>query len=248
MQENGVTPNSKRLLWAGFMAILAAGVGFSIRSGILADWGSQYGFTQTDLGAITGGGLTGFGVIILLGALIADKIGYGRLMIFAFIMHFISAVLTLAATPIYNSMVGSNPTGAKDAAYQCLYWGMFLFAIGNGTCEAVVNPLVATLFPKNRTHYLNILHAGWPAGLVAGGLASFAMVGKVRWEIQISLFLIPVLLYGIMCIGQRFPKSEASVAGVSFGRMLAEFAAPLLLLLLFIHALLGYVELGTDSW
>jgi MFS family permease len=230
------------------MAILAAGVGFSIRSGILADWGSQYGFTQTDLGAITGGGLTGFGVIILLGALIADKIGYGRLMIFAFIMHFISAVLTLAATPIYNSMVASNPTGAKDAAYQCLYWGMFLFAIGNGTCEAVVNPLVATLFPKNRTHFLNILHAGWPAGLVAGGLASYFMVGKVRWEIQMCLFLFPVLMYGIMCIGQSFPKSEASVAGITFGRMLAEFAAPVLLLLLFIHALLGYVELGTDSW
>jgi MFS family permease len=248
MNENGDSPHAKRLLWAGFMAILAAGVGFSIRGGILSDWGTQFGFTQSDLGNITGGGLTGFGVIILLGALIADKIGYGKLMIFAFIMHFLSAVLTLAATPIYNSMHASNPSGAKDAAYQCLFWGMFLFAIGNGTCEAVVNPLVATLFPKNRTHYLNILHAGWPAGLVAGGLASFALVGKVRWEIQISLFLIPVLFYGIMCVGQHFPKSEASVAGVSFGQMLAEFAAPLLLLLLVVHALLGYVELGTDSW
>src|SRR6185369_13630110 len=50
------------------------------------------------------------------------------------------------------------------------------------------------------------------------------------------------------CVGQHFPKSEASVAGVTFGQMLAEFAAPVLLLLLFIHALLGYVELGTDSW
>ncbi|HTG44104.1 MAG TPA: MFS transporter, partial [Verrucomicrobiae bacterium] len=248
MNDNGGSPHAKRLLWAGFMAILAAGVGFSIRGGILSDWGTQFGFTQSDLGNITGGGLTGFGVIILLGALIADKVGYGKLMIFAFIMHFLSAVLTLAATPIFNSMQASNPTGAKDAAYQCLFWGMFLFAIGNGMCEAVVNPLVATLFPKNRTHYLNILHAGWPAGLVAGGLASFFLVGKVRWEVQMSLFLLPVLFYGIMCVGQRFPKSEASVAGVSFGQMLAEFAAPLLLLLLFIHALLGYVELGTDSW
>jgi MFS family permease len=248
MNDTATAPHAKRLLWAGFMAILAAGVGFSIRGGILSDWGTQFGFTQSDLGNITGGGLTGFGVIILLGALIADKVGYGKLMIFAFIMHFLSAVLTLAATPIFNSMHDSNPTGAKDAAYQCLFWGMFLFAIGNGMCEAVVNPLVATLFPKNRTHYLNILHAGWPAGLVAGGLASFFLVGKVRWEVQMSLFLLPVLFYGLMCIGQRFPKSEASVAGVSFGQMLAEFAAPMLLLLLFIHALLGYVELGTDSW
>src|SRR4051795_12376146 len=101
--ENGIAPNAKRLLLAGFMAILAAGVGFSIRGGILGDWGTQFGFTQTDLGNITGGGLTGFGVIILLGALIADRVGYGKLMIFAFVMHFASAVLTLAASPLCNS-------------------------------------------------------------------------------------------------------------------------------------------------
>src|SRR3954466_4754867 len=85
----GDAPNAHRLLWAGFMAILAAGVGFSIRGGILGDWGTQFGFTQTELGQITGGGLVGFGVIILLGALIADTVGYGKLMIFAFLMHFL---------------------------------------------------------------------------------------------------------------------------------------------------------------
>jgi len=246
--ETGTAPNSNRLLWAGFMAILASGVGFSIRGGILGDWGTQFGFTQTDLGNITGGGLTGFGVIILLCALVADRVGYGKLMIFAFVMHLASAVLTLAATPLYNSMVATDPAGAKAAAYQCLFWGMFLFAIGNGTAEGVVNPLVASLFPKNKTHYLNILHAGWPAGLVAGGLVSFAMVGQVRWEIQMSLFIIPVLAYGLMFLGQNFPRSEASRHGITFGEMLSEFAAPLLLLLLVIHAMLGYVELGTDSW
>jgi MFS family permease len=239
--NEGAAPNAQRLLWAGFMAILAAGVGFSIRAGILNDWGTQFGFTQTELGQITGGGLVGFGIVILIGALLADAIGYGKLMILAFLCHFLSAALTLAATPLFAS-------GGKGAAYQCLYWGMFLFAIGNGIAEAVVNPLVATLFPKNKTHYLNILHAGWPAGLIVGGLASYFMAGKVKWEIQMSLFLLPVVLYGLMCLGQKFPKSEASVHGVSFGEMLAEFAAPLLLLLLFIHALVGYVELGTDSW
>src|ERR1700743_181667 len=182
--SNGIAPNAKRILWAGFMAILAEGVGFAVRGGILGDWAKQFGFTLTDLGLITGGGLTGFGIIILISAVLADWIGYGRLMIAAFIAHTSSAVLTLAATPIYHSMVASNPEGAKHAAFLCLFWGMFIFAIGNGICEAVANPLVATLFPKNRTHYLNILHAGWPAGLVLGGLISLAMVGKVRWEIQ----------------------------------------------------------------
>jgi MFS family permease len=246
--QEGIAPNAKRLLFAGFTAILAAGVGFGVRSGILGDWGSQFGFTQSDLGGITGGGLFGFGVIILAGALIADKIGYGKLLITAFIIHFLSAVITLAATPVYNAMKDSNPAGAHTAVYWLLYIGMFLFAIGNGLCEAVVNPLVATLFPKNKSHFLNILHAGWPAGLVLGGLSSALLAGKVRWEVQMSLFLIPVVIYGAMCFGQHFPKSEASAKGVSYGQMLAQFAAPLLLVLLFIHALLGYVELGTDSW
>src|SRR5262245_1391249 len=221
-----IAANAKRLLWAGFMAILAAGVGFSIRGGILGDWGTQFGFTQSDLGTITGGGLTGFGLIILVGALIADKVGYGKLMIFAFLMHFLSAVITLAATPIYNSMVATDPAGAKHAAYLCLFWGMFMFAVGNGTAEAVVNPLVAALFPKNRTHYLNILHAGWPGGLIAGGLASYFMNGgsilgyvpfpdKVQWVIQMSMFLVPTLLYGLLILGQTFPLSEASQAGTS---------------------------------
>ncbi|HEX3799167.1 MAG TPA: MFS transporter [Verrucomicrobiae bacterium] len=294
---NGITPNAKRILWAGFMAILAEGVGFGVRGGILGDWGKQFGFTLSDLGEITGGGLTGFGIIILFSALIADWIGYGRLMIFAFIMHTLSAVVTLAASPIYASMVHSNPDGARFAAKMCLFWGMFIFAIGNGVCEAVANPLVATLFPKNRTHYLNILHAGWPAGLVIGGLISFFLAGKVRWEIQMSLFLLPVLVYGFMCLGQRFPKSEASVHGVPlserigevgmlgtfvlmlvvsvwFRQLCAQFGlqpfigvvaagviwlgisavmkfklGPILFaILLALHALLGYVELGTDSW
>src|SRR3954447_23481032 len=219
-------PNAKRLLWAGFMAIMASGVGFSIRAGILGQWAEQYGFTQTELGAITGGGLTGFGIIILLSALIADKIGYGTLMVTAFGMHLASAALTLATGAAFAS-------GGKPAAFQCLFWGMFLFAVGNGICEAVVNPLVATLFPSQRTHYLNILHAGWPGGLIVGGLISIAFTGEsifgwkpleraLPWQYQISFFLIPVALYGVMLLGQRFPKSEASQQGVSYRNMLRE--------------------------
>lgn len=289
---NGHAPNAQRLLWAGFMAILAAGVGFSIRAGILGQWAEQYGFTQTELGAITGGGLTGFGIIILLSSLIADRIGFGPLMFAAFVMHLVSAGLTLATGAAFAA-------GGKPLAFQCLFWGMFLFAIGNGIAEAVVNPLVATLFPRNKTHYLNILHAGWPGGLIVGGLASYFMAGgagtkPVAWQVQISLFLVPVVLYGLMMLGQRFPKSEASSSGVSFKDMLGElglvgaaviccllalffksdlglpplvaagaatallavfgattgfrFGHVLLAFLLLIHALVGYVELGTDSW
>lgn len=120
------------------MAILAAGVGYSVRGGILGQWATQFGFTMTELGTITGGGLTGFGIVIILSSLIADKVGYGKLMILAFILHLISAGLTLGAPMAFAS-------GGKSAAYNCLFWGMFIFAVGNGLCEAVVNPLTATL-------------------------------------------------------------------------------------------------------
>ena len=250
--QYAVAPNAHRLLWAGFMAILAAGVGFSVRGGILGQWAEDFGFTMTELGTITGGGLTGFGIVIIITSLFADAIGYGKLMTTAFILHFISAVITLAAPYAFEA-------GGKDAAFQCLFWGMFIFAVGNGVCEAVVNPLTATLFPKNKTHYLNILHAGWPAGLVIGGLASAFMAASVDaegnvvkaavdWKIQMSLFLVPVIMYGAMLLGQKFPKSEAASAGVTMGEMLMSIVAPLFFVLLFLHALVGYVELGTDSW
>ena len=247
-----LAPNAYRLLWAGFMAILAAGVGFSVRGGILVQWANQFGFTMTELGTITGGGLTGGGIVILLSSLVADKFGYGKLMITAFLLHLASGLLTLAAPAAFEF-------GGKPAAFNCLFWGMFIFAVGNGLCEAVVNPLTATLFPKNKTHYLNILHAGWPAGLVLGGLASFFMAGQtdeggtilvppVDWKIQMSLFLIPVVFYGGMLLGQRFPKSEAESAGVTLAEMIGTVFTPLMIVLLILHAMVGYVELGTDSW
>src|SRR6516165_929536 len=90
--------NDKRLFWASFLTLIAAGVGFSIRGAILGDWGKQFGFTQGELGGITGGGLIGFGITIIALSFVADWLGYGRLMVLAFLLHTLSAVVTLAAT------------------------------------------------------------------------------------------------------------------------------------------------------
>lgn len=205
------SPHAMRLLWAGFMAILAAGVGFAIRGGIFDNWGKEFNFTATQLGTIGGAGFNGFCFGIIIGGLIVDKIGYGKLVLAAFGFHIISAFVTFGASTPAN-------------AYDFLYWGMFIFAFANGTLEAVANPLVATLFPQNRTHYLNILHASWPAGLVLGSVAGWILDDKMElsWKIQLSLYLIPVALYGLMFFGQKFPKSEAAATGASFGSMLKD--------------------------
>jgi MFS family permease len=236
--------NNRILFWASFFTLIAAGIGFSVRGFILKDWGNQFGFTQSELGGITGGGLVGFGVAIIFFSFLADRFGYGKLMLIAFVLHASSAVVTFAATPIYG-MYG------KEGAFWCLYVGMWLFALGNGTCEAVINPLTATLFPKNKTHWLNILHAGWPGGLILGaiiGLVFGQIDTPIRWEIKLGIFLVPVLLYGFLMFNRPFPRSEASASGVSTGTMIASLFAPILIFLFLMHALVGYVELGTDSW
>ncbi len=136
--QTDVVPNASRLLWAGFMAILAAGVGFALRNGILDNWGKDFNFTSTQLGEIGGAGFSGFCFGIIIGGVIVDKIGYGKLVVVALLGHILSAFVTFAASTPEN-------------AYNFLYWGMFIFAYANGTLEAVANPLVATVFPKNRT-------------------------------------------------------------------------------------------------
>ncbi|MCZ6675485.1 MAG: MFS transporter [Verrucomicrobia bacterium] len=211
--DTGTAPNARRLLWAGFLAILAAGIGFGVRGGILANWGADFGFTGAQLGAIGGAGFTGFCFGIIIGGLIVDKIGYGKLVLAAFVFHVLSAFITFAATK----------GQAQETAYMFLYIGTFVFALANGTLEAVANPLVATLFPNNRTHYLNILHASWPAGLIVGGLIGWTLgAGDVNWKIQLGLFLIPTVLYGIAFMGQSFPKSEAATKGLKVGDMMNE--------------------------
>jgi MFS family permease len=241
--------NEKFLFWASFLTLIAAGMGFAIRGDILADWGREFGFTQTELGEITGWGLAGFGVTIIFFSFFADLVGYGPLMIIAFLLHVLTVALTLAAPYAFNHFP-EDPAAGKLWAFRCLFYGQLAFSLANGTCEAVINPLTATLFPNNKTHWLNILHAGWPGGLVLGAAVEwvFARAGVKSWEVRWAIILAPMLLYGLMMVGRRFPKSEAKTSGVSVATMAKTLLAPLLIFLFLIHAMIGYVELGTDSW
>src|SRR5580765_3514282 len=239
VSNEAIVPNAKRLLFAGFMAILAAGIGFGIRGGILANWGADFGFTGQQLGDINGAGFTGFCFGIIISGVICDKVGYGKLVIAAFTLHVLSALVTFAAAPGQDQMV----------AYRLLYWGTFIFAVANGTLEAVANPLVATLFPNNRTHFLNILHASWPAGLVLGGFVGWGLGEglKWHWKAQLALFLVPTALYGLMFLGQHMPKSEASQKGLSFGEMFKDVGILGALVVCFLLALFFSGALGLST-
>ena len=205
---------ARRLFLGCFMAMIATAFGFAVRGGVLKDWGVQFHLTEEQKGIIGGVGLYPFAISIILFSLIIDRIGYGTAMVFAFVGHLISAVLTIFAPN-----------------FGVLYLATFIYALSNGTVEAVINPVVATLYKDNKTHWLNVLHAGWPGGLALGGLLAIgvAAIGdKLQlpghiWQWKMVVLLIPILLYGFLLFGRRFPVQERVQAGVSYRDMLAEF-------------------------
>ncbi len=210
--SEGSTPNAKRLLFAGFMAILAAGIGFALRNGLTGEWKTLFRFTDGQVGLIGGAGFSGFCFGIIFGGIVVDKIGYGKLVTAAFALHVLSAIVTLSPAPNVS----------QATAFNLLFCGSFIFALANGTLEAVANPLIATVFPKNRTHYLNILHASWPAGMILGALVTLFLGDALPWKAKLGLYLIPTAIYGFLFFGQKFPKSEASSKGLSLGQMMKD--------------------------
>jgi len=120
---------------------------------------------------------------------------------------------------------GASPeavAAGKHAGYWMLYAGNLIFALGNGTVEAVINPVVATMFSRDKTKWLNVLHAGWPGGLVLAGLLAIGM-GSIGWQWKVAMIFLPVLVYGGMMLACKFPLNERVAAGSSYRDMLAEF-------------------------
>jgi MFS family permease len=218
------TSNDRKLFWACWIALIATAFGFIIRGSLLDTWGEQFGLNAVEKGQISGVGVWPFAVSIILFSLFIDKIGYGRAMVFAFVAHITYAIVVICA-PLFLAKAGASPdavVAGKQAGYWMLYFGNFIFALGNGTVEAVVNPVVATMFSRDKTKWLNILHAGWPGGLVLAGLLTIAL-GNVGWQWKIALIFLPALAYGALMLSCKFPVNERVAAGSSYSEMLAEF-------------------------
>lgn len=197
-----------KLFYACFVAMITTAFGFILRALILDDLGQSFGLTETQKGEIAGVGLWPFAISIVLFSLIIDKIGYKTAMIFAIICHISSAFITIFAT-----------------GYWMLYVGTFIVALGNGTVEAVTNPVVATMFPKQKVKWLSILHAGWAGGLVLGGVMALLLGANTPWPYKIALILLPTAVYAIMMIARKFPLNERVQAGISYKEMLQEVGA-----------------------
>src|SRR6185312_14590834 len=146
-----------------------------------------------------------------------------------------------------------------STSYWVLWFSTFLVGSGNGLVEIAINPLATTLFPREKTHYLNVLHAWWPGGLIMSGLlASFVITpemlsgvdlhGFKLWQVKMALLLVPLLIYGLMCLGQQFPETERVQHNVSTGEMFLQVLRPMFLLWAFCMLLTASTELGPNQW
>lgn len=199
--------HQKRLFWGCFVRLIATAFGFVIRGMLMPEWGTEFNLSSSRGWPDSRRGLLALRAGIVFFSLIIDRIGYGTAMAFAFLCHSVSTVITIFAS-----------------GYSMLSIGTFIFALGCGTVEAVINPVVATLFSRDKTKWLNILHAGWPGGMVVGGICAvlLGVVGIDAWQVKVGLILIPTIIYGVMLFGQKFPVHERVESGVSYLAMLKE--------------------------
>jgi MFS family permease len=219
-----VSGRNQWLFWACFISLIATSVAFITRLSLLNTWETQFNLNAVQKGEIMGAGIWPFAVGIILFSLVVDKIGYGVAMAFAFICHVVYGIVVICA-PLALAPQGASAeqvAAGQRTGYWLLYFGSIVLGLSNGTIEAVINPVVATLFHRQKTKWLNILHAGWPAGLVAGGLLAIAL-GNLDWRWTIAMIFLPALVYGPMMLRSHFPVNERVAAGGSYMDMLREF-------------------------
>ena len=218
--------HDKILFWGCFIALITTSYAFISRMILCGgQFITDFGLDKVRTGELQGAGIWPFGISIIVFSLFIDRIGYKVAMIFSFLCYLTYSALAYMAYNTIHAATGADLLAAQKVGYNYLYWGSIILGLGNGTVEAYINPVVATLFNKDKTKWLNILHAGWPSGLVLGGLVTIGLAANPDWRLTLGLILVPAIVFFMILIGITFPRSEREQAGVGYVDMLKELGA-----------------------
>lgn len=231
--------NKQRLFLASCLALIVTAMSFAIRGDIMGDFEGVFELDKTQLGWIMSAAFFSFGLAIIFGGPLCDLLGMGKLLYLAAACHIGGALITIFAQ---NALV--------------VVAGTLVIGIGNGLVEAVCNPLIATLYPEEKTKKLTLFHAWFPGGIVIGGLLCFAfsnmglgLGSALGWRVKMALLVLPAIGYVVMLLGQKFPPTERVAAGVPFSEMFLEAVRrPLFIILFFMMILTAVTELGPGQW
>lgn len=232
-----------RLFVASCLALLVTALSFGIRAGNLTQWATEFNLSATQLGTIAATAFWGFPLAVIIGGMVVDAIGMKKLLVMAFIFHLAGILLTIYA-------------GSFGNAYWPLFISTLLIGIANGTVEAACNPLVAALYPGNKTTKLNHFHLWFPGGIVLGTLIVFGYessgIGNIGgyspWQIEVATMIIPTLIYGFLFAGLKFPVTERVAAGISTGEMYRSLLSPLFIFMMICMFGTAITELFTGQW
>ena len=224
--------NKQRLFLASCIALIATAMSFAIRGDIMGDFETIFHLNKTDVGWIAGAAFWGFGLSIFIGGPLCDLLGMGTIMRLAALGHIGGTLLTIFAPN-----------------FQILFLATVIIGVANGLVEAAVNPLITTIFDKDKTAKLTALHAWFPGGIVIGGVLAFGFTQMgLGWQAKMLLLLVPSVVYTFLFMGQTFPPTERAAAGVPFGDMFTELVRPLFLVIWVSMCLTAATELGPGQW
>lgn len=238
--------NRKRLYYVGNLSIFMIGLGFAVRANIAPNLQADI-YNQIDLansaamvGEALGITFTGFALTLLFGSALVDLIGMKRMLLLSALGYVGGSAGLLAA-----SLMTVGP-----AVESLVLLSLLLTGLGWGAVEAASNPMVAALYPEEKTHRLNILHAWWPAGIVVGGLLGVA-ISALGWSWKLNMFvlMLPALVLAWLVATSVFPVTERVAAGISYADMLGELVKrPLFWLFWACMYLTAAAELAPGQW
>src|SRR5436190_1900742 len=237
--------NKPKLFLVSVLALATAGIGFSIRGDLGGALQSHF-FDPIDrlhsaemTASVLGIVFMGFAVAIAIGSPLLDYLGMGRLLGLSSLCFVAGNLVVIFA----DSLTGALPV------FWVVWIGMAIIGVAQGLVETVINPLAATLYPDDKTHKLNVLHAWWPGGIIIGGLVSLALgYWGFGWQARLAVVLLPDVTFGFMVIGTKFPPTERVAAGVSATGMFKELGRPLFIVLWLSMFLTAAAELAPGQW
>jgi MFS family permease len=227
------------------ISLATAAVSFAVRGDVAGPMGAAFHLTNEQVGIVLSPAFYGFALAILAGGLVIDAVGM-RLLHALSALAFIVGVGLIIAAPY--------PDGAVTSVFAyggttMLYIGFFLFGIGHGLVECVINPLLASIYPREKTKRITAVHAWWPGGMILGGLATLALsTMAMSWQVRMCLILLPAIAYFLLALSLSYPPTERVTSNVPAAAMWREAARPLFILLFVCMWMTAAVELGTDQW
>ena len=225
--------NRDRLFLGSCFALIVTAMTFAIRARLETVFGPEgVGISLENIGYAFLPAFWGFTLAMMIGGPLVDSLGMKKITTLAFITHLIGIIGTLLAYDLYT-----------------LFAATLFIGIGNGFVEAALNPLVAVMYREEKVKMLNRFHVWFPGGIVIGAVVGYLIMDVLglSWQIMVATLFIPLVIYAVMLLGQKFPTTERVAMGVSTGKMWGSVFSPLFLFIGFCMLLTAATELGTNQ-